>query len=180
MSLPIDAFRQAKAEDAVAIAALVNRAYRPSPDAAGWTHEAELVTGERTHAAQVAALLVMPDAVVLLGLQGDKIVACVLVERDGDAGYIGMLAVDPSLQGTGGGKLMLARAEDHARTAFGAERLVMVVLSSRSELIDFYLRRGYRRTGVTADYPLGANVGVPKRNGLRIETLEKQVSAEGC
>ncbi|HEX5393106.1 MAG TPA: GNAT family N-acetyltransferase [Rhodocyclaceae bacterium] len=177
MSQPIDAFRQARGEDAVAIAALVNRAYRPSPDAAGWTHEAELVAGERTDAAQVAGLMETPGAAVLLGLQGDKIVACVLVEKDGDAGYIGMLAVDPSLQGTGGGKQMLARAEDHARTAFGAERFVMVVLSSRTELIAFYLRRGYRRTGVTADYPLDAGVGVPKRGDLRIETLEKPAAA---
>jgi hypothetical protein len=50
----------------------------------------------------------------------------------------------------------------------------MAVVSSRSELIAFYLRRGYQKTGVVQDYPLSAGVGTPKFSGLKIEVLEKR------
>lgn len=36
----------------------------------------------------------------------------------------------------------------------------MWVLSVRHELIAYYQRRGYVQTGVVADYPLNANVGI--------------------
>jgi hypothetical protein len=49
----------------------------------------------------------------------------------------------------------------------------MVVISQREELISFYERRGYRRTGEIAEYPLHLNVGVPRAEGLTIEYLEK-------
>jgi ribosomal protein S18 acetylase RimI-like enzyme len=77
------------------------------------------------------------------------------------------------LQGTGVGKQMLAHAEKYAREEFGSVRFIMVVVSSRPELIAFYLRRGYQRTGDLMDYPLSAGAGTPKHTGLKIETLEK-------
>lgn len=36
----------------------------------------------------------------------------------------------------------------------------MVVVSSRSELISFYQRRGYQKTGSIMDYPLSAGAGI--------------------
>ena len=50
----------------------------------------------------------------------------------------------------------------------------MVVVSSRRELISFYLRRGYRKTGSIMDYPLSQGAGIPKNPVLKIEVLEKQ------
>ena len=50
----------------------------------------------------------------------------------------------------------------------------MVVLSAREELIGFYLRRGYRRTGEVMDYPIEAGVGMPLYSELSIEVLEKR------
>ena len=50
----------------------------------------------------------------------------------------------------------------------------MVVVSSRSELISFYQRRGYQKTDFIMDYPLSADAGVPKQTGLKIEILEKR------
>lgn len=69
---------------------------------------------------------------------------------------------------------MLAHAEKYANESFGSEKFIMVVVSSRSELIAFYLRRGYRKTGTIQDYPLSAGVGTPKFSNLKTEVFEKR------
>lgn len=88
-----------------------------------------------------------------------------------------MLAVNPRLQGINLGKHMLAQAEALARTRFGSKKFILVVVSARSELIAFYLRRGYQRTGGLMDYPLSAAVGTPRVADLKIERLEKCAGA---
>lgn len=172
--MSMDTFRTANKSDAEAIAQLVNKAYRPETGTAGWTHESDLVSGNRTSVGQVEEVISKPDSVILVGLKGSEIVACVHVEQDGSYCHIGMLAVNPRLQGAGAGKQMLAHAERHANEKFGSEKFIMVVVSSRSELIAFYLRRGYRKTGTVQDYPLSAGVGTPKYSNLKTEALEKR------
>ena len=170
----MDTFRTAHKSDAEAIAQLVNKAYRPELGASGWTHESNLVSGSRTNADQVSETISKPASVILVGLEDPEIVACVHIEKDGSNSHIGMLAVSPILQGAGIGKKMLAHAERYASEIFGSEKFIMVVVSSRSELISFYLRRGYQKTGSVMDYPLLAGAGTPKHAGLKIEALEKR------
>lgn len=173
-AMEIDTFRSARPDDADAIAQLVNQAFRPRNDAAGWTHEAHLVAGDRIDPAQVLRVLAADDTALLLGMAGDEIAACVQIERAGDSARIGMLAVDTDRQGAGLGKAMLAQAEAHAVQRWQVEKFVMRVLSARVELLDFYRRRGYRRSGEVSDYPVSA-AGVPLQAELKIETLEKDV-----
>ena len=172
--MTIDSFRTASKLDTEAIAQLVNKAYRPESGTPGWTHEADLVAGNRTSASQVAETISKPDSVILVGLKNSEIVACVHIEKDGNNSYIGMLAVNPTVQGVGTGKQVLAYAENYAATVLGSEKFVMVVVSARTELISFYLRRGYQKTGSIMDYPLSAGAGSPKHANLKIEVLEKQ------
>jgi len=169
----LDTFRTATTSDAQSIAKLVNWAYRPEPGAIGWTHESALVSGNRINATQVMAVMARPCSVILLGLKDSEIVACVHAEKDGGNSQIGMLAVHPSLQGVGIGKQMLAHAESHAMEIFGAEKFTMLVVCGRSELVAYYLRRGYQKTDTILNYPVAANVGVPKDPNLKIEVLEK-------
>lgn len=168
------AFRIANESDSSAIAELVNAAYRPSHDMAGWTHEAELVAGARTSKAQVAEIIKRPNSTILVCFANLSIVACVHIEKEGTNSHIGMLAVNPSLQTAGIGKQMLALAENYATEIFGAERFILAVVSARSEFVAFYLRRGYQKTGSIMDYPLSAGAGIPKNPALKIETLEKR------
>lgn len=174
--MSIDTFRTASKSEAGAIAQLVNKAYRPETGPVGWTHESALVSGNRTSAGQVAEVMSKPDSVILVGLKDSEIVACVHVGKDGTNSHIGMLAVNPELQGAGAGKQMLAHAERYASESFGSEKFIMAVVSSRSELIAFYLRRGYQKTGAVQDYPLAAGVGTPKMSGLKTAALEKRSS----
>ncbi|MFA5204882.1 MAG: GNAT family N-acetyltransferase [Lentisphaeria bacterium] len=163
-------FRIASVHDAAAIAKVVNAAYRPVPGAGGWTHESALIHGNRTDARQVAAL--MADSTVMVGERGSKVVACVHVELAGPEAHIGMLAVDPALQAGGIGKSLLAHAEEYA-SARGAQEYVLTVIGARTELIAFYLRRGYKRTGKRLAFPPGANSGTPLSSSLELEVLRK-------
>jgi GNAT superfamily N-acetyltransferase len=169
-------FCTASAAHAHEIAALVNRAYRPGAGAHGWTHEAGLVDGERTSAAQVLALFDAQSAILLMRMDA-AIVACVHVQGGAGSAYIGMLATDPALQARGLGKRMLAHAEAYAVTRFAPARLRMSILSARPELLAFYERRGYALTGETADYPVAARVGQPRVAGITVLTLEKAAAS---
>ena len=169
-------FRRADATDIAALNTLVNRAYRPAPEHAGWTHENGLVSGQRITPAQLASLLAQPNGQVLLGCQQGQIVACVHIENGGDYGYVGMLAVDPGCQTGGLGKAMLAHAEQQLQAQYKVGRSRMTVLTSRPELRAFYLRRGYAPTGERLPFPLEAGVGQLLQDGLELEVLEKHLA----
>lgn len=169
----IDTFRKACKPDVEAIAKLVNKAYRPEAGVSGWTHESDLVSGSRTHISQIEAILSTADTVIIVGLKGSEIVSCVHVEKDQSHSHIGMLAVNPVLQGAGLGKQMLVHAESYASENFGSGKFIMGVVTSRLELIAFYLRQGYQKTGLITDYPESAGVDIPRHAGLKVEILEK-------
>jgi N-acetylglutamate synthase-like GNAT family acetyltransferase len=82
--------REATADDAAAVAALVNQAFLV---------ERFFVDGDRTSPAEIARLL--ETGTFLLAEAEGRLVACVFVERRGERGYFGMLSVDPSRQPLG-------------------------------------------------------------------------------
>jgi ribosomal protein S18 acetylase RimI-like enzyme len=85
-----------------------------------------------------------------------------------------MFSVRPNLQGGGIGKALLAEAERVAREEWRVPTMRMTVIDIRDELIAFYERRGYRRTGIKKTFPYGdERFGRPKRDDLRFEVLEK-------
>jgi ribosomal protein S18 acetylase RimI-like enzyme len=164
--------RIANAEDMEAIVSLVNSAYRPSGEIKGWTHESKIVEGLRVTVEQVQALLV-PNSVIFVAEQGLELLACVHLHMENNCAHIGMLATNPNFQENGYGKKMLAHAENYAVENFSANKFEMVVISERVELVSFYLRRGYQKTGRVNGYPVSAGVGIPKVQGLTIEVLQK-------
>jgi GNAT superfamily N-acetyltransferase len=182
-------FRLATPADIGAIVALVESAYRGDVSRKGWTTEADLLDGQRTDPMSVAELLAKPGCSILLGecgaaligadligaaLIGSDLVACANIERRGDVGYFGMFSVRPDAQGTGLGRAMLAEAERIARSDWKCTEMHMTVISVRDELIAWYERRGYRRTGIYSPFPYGdERFGIPKRDDLRFELLVK-------
>jgi ribosomal protein S18 acetylase RimI-like enzyme len=172
----INNIREARGSDCEEIAQLVNSAYRPVFSlAAGWTHELDFVSGNRTSPTQISKLLLDINSVILLGLVQKKIVACVHIHSVKDSSHIGMLAVNPTLQGKGIGKQILTIAEYYSAENYGTTRCILEVISQRVELIEFYRRRGYKKSGLVKEYPLFAEVGIPKRN-LNIDVLEKIIA----
>ena len=158
------------------VAGLVNRAYRPAPAMGGWTHEANWVRGPRTTVPQVSALIDKGGAILKMTDSTGSLIACVHVSASDAATRIGMLATDPSLQGIGLGSQMLDAAERYA-AARGMPRTAMInVLECRGELIAFYERRGYRRTGVVHPYPLSEGCGSPVTDALTVVEMAKVIT----
>lgn len=170
--------RTATEADIPALVELVQSAYRGDASRAGWTTEADLIDGQRTDAESMTALLREPRSRVIAvdADRGEGLAACCHVEDRGDHAYFGMFAVRPALQGAGLGRRLLRRAEDVARDEWGAGELHMTVITARQDLIAWYVRRGYTRTGTTSPFPYGdERFGLPKQDGLRFELLVKKL-----
>ncbi|MFD4396746.1 GNAT family N-acetyltransferase [Kitasatospora sp. NPDC058397] len=168
------AFRPATLADVPALVELVESAYRGDASRAGWTTEADLLEGQRTDAEGVAAVIGRSDGVLLVAERDGRLVACCQLEHRGDRAYFGMFSVRPGLQGGGLGRAVLAEAERLAGQEWGVGELEMTVIEQRADLIAWYERRGFRRTGVFTPFPYGdERFGVPLRPDLRFEKLTK-------
>jgi GNAT superfamily N-acetyltransferase len=171
-------FRNAVAADIPAIVALVESAYRGEVSRAGWTTEADFLDGQRIDAMGVAEDIAKPGSVVLLAEQDGHLLACCHLENTGQACYFGMFSVAPHLQGGGIGKQLMQEAERVA-LAWQCSAMEMTVIDIRDELIAFYERRGYVRTGIKQPFPYGdARFGIPLRDDLRFEVLRKPLSGD--
>ena len=172
-------FRPATPSDIPALVELGTSAYRGDASRRGWTTEADMLDGQRIDADVLRHDIERPRSVVLLGERDGVMLACAHVAEEGGAGYFGMFAVRPSLQGGGVGKAMLAEAERIVRQDWRLPAMRMTVIDIRDELIAFYQRRGYVRTGLRKPFPYGdERFGVPLRDDLRFEVLEKDLRAE--
>ncbi len=175
------AFRFARSGDVSAIVDLVESAYRGESSRAGWTTEADLLDGQRTDAEAISAVIAEAGSVMLLAEAGGQQVGCCQLQQRPEAeAYFGMFAVRPGSQGQGWGGRILAEAERLARDEWGASTMVMSVLDQRPDLVAWYERRGYRRTGETTPFPYGnERFGVPKRPDLSFAILAKALAREG-
>ena len=170
------AFRDAVEEELDALVALVTSAYRGDASRVGWTTEADLLDGERIDREVLREDLLRPRSRVLVAARAGELRAGAHVAEIEGYGYFGMFAVRPELQGGGLGKAVLAEAERIAREDWGLSKLRMTVIDVRDELIAWYQRRGYRRTGISKPFPYGdERFGIPKRDDLRFEVLEKDL-----
>ena len=176
---------------ALRIADVVNWAYRggkrDSSASRAWTTEQHLLSGIRTTPAAVESMIrnacqqgPKERALFLAQLAGtdsadpdSNVVGTVHVERcggDSNEAEIGLLSVDPSLQGSGIGGTLLRAAERHALSAMGCRKAVLWVISSRADLRAWYEGScGYTATGETAPFPTGANVGAPRPGVVALE-----------
>ena len=167
--------RPATPADHPAIIALTNRAYRVPAGQAAWKVET-LVGGQRIDAALLADdLAAAPQALLLVaGDAEDRHLGHVRLDPGADGTwFLAMLTVDPDRQDGGLGRKLLAASETYAHTR-GARRIQMTVIRQRPELIAWYERRGYARTGQTKPFPYGdERFGTPTRDDLVFEVLEK-------
>ena len=164
---------KAEKQDAGQIAALVNAAYRGEPSKQGWTTEADLLAGRRTDTEEILRLISSADSIFLLCRAEAELIGSVHLQRQAEQVCLGMLAVSPPLQGRGIGKQLLLAAEQTAQETWSVNKSVMTVIACRNELLAFYERRGYRRTGVSKAFPVNPELWLPKVADLRLEMLEK-------
>jgi ribosomal protein S18 acetylase RimI-like enzyme len=172
-------FRDAIEADIPTLVVLVTSAYRGEASRAGWTTEADLLDGNRIDPEVLRGDIVRANSRVLLaervdGNSAHELLGCAHLCIEGGAGYFGMFAIRPELQGAGIGKQLLAEAERVAREEWKLPAIRMTVIDLREELIAYYERRGYRRTGIKKPFPAtDPRFGIPRRDDLRFEVLEK-------
>jgi ribosomal protein S18 acetylase RimI-like enzyme len=169
--------RIAQVSDTPVICALVNAAYRGETSRAGWTTEADLLSGVRTSERTIQALIESQDACILLGEEaGGVVAACICLERHADSAqmvHLGMIAVAPLLQNRGYGKTMILAAEKLAKAQWEAQRAEMMVISLRKELIEFYQRLGYQATGETVPFPHQPDMWQAQVENMQLIVLQK-------
>ena len=164
----------AKTEDAQALSDLVNSAYRGDSSRRGWTTEADLLDGTRTDAKAIEEIIQRPGTVLLKYLDEGEILGCVELNRSGNKLYLGMLTVQPDLQGKGIGKQLLKAGEEEALKQ-DCHAVFMTVISVRSELIAWYIRHGYHDTGKRKPFDVpDPRWGIPKTK-LEFVVLEKSL-----
>jgi len=139
---------------------------------------ADLLGGQRVDAERLIETINQKDQVILMHERPDGLLACVLLERVADSAYLGMLTVRPVAQGDGIGRRLLAGAEAFVAAAWHSRSVHMTVIVQREELIAWYERRGYQRTGEFEPFPYGDDrFGLPKTNDLKFEVLRKDLTS---
>ena len=139
--------RVARADEATAVAALVNTAFQV---------EAFFKRGDRTDAGDIGNMMQRGEFLVIdhseaRDAPGTGLAACVYTRTNGDRGYFGMLSIDPRSQGRGLGRSIIAAVESRFR-AQGCRAIDIHVVNLRKELPPFYERLGYVASG-TLPFP---------------------------
>lgn len=181
--------RPAQPADAPALVDLIESAYRGDSSRAGWTTEADLLGGQRVDLPMVEDMIRDSHVLIAFGQSSDEAelasprpLGTVTLADEGDGvAYFGTFAVSPRAQGSGLGKELMAFAEDYAARTWASQAMRMTVISKRSELIEFYERRGFVRTGETEPFPYGQErFGLPKLDDLEFIVLKKRLAGDSA
>lgn len=165
---------EASDKDVTEICALVNSAYRGETSRKGWTTEADLLDGIRIDEQNLLHYIHQKKSVILKCTNEENaITGCMYLKKEKEHLYLGMLTVAPHLQAKGIGKMLLKAAEEKA-AEFDCKSIVMSVITSRHELINWYKRHGYRETGLKQPFPKDERFGIPK-SPLEFLILEKRM-----
>ena len=139
---------KASIEDIAELVPLINSAYRGEASKKGWTTEAELLVGAmRTDVAMLTELMSNPN--------------------------LGMLTVSPMLQAGGIGKQLMFASETIAKEN-NCYCIFMNVISVRQELVAWYERLGYYKTGETKPLPADNRFGIPTQP-IEFAIMEKKM-----
>jgi ribosomal protein S18 acetylase RimI-like enzyme len=173
-------FCLATRDDAEELVALVNSAYRGESSREGWTYEADLLGGQRTDVEGLLEFIersaTTGECAMLVGRIDGVVNACVQLERKGEQAYLGMLSVRPSRQAQGLGRQVLTAAERYVSEQWQTTAIIMTVIVQRTELIEWYIRRGFVRTAERSPFPYGdIRFGEPKVENLEFVVMTKDL-----
>jgi ribosomal protein S18 acetylase RimI-like enzyme len=166
----------ASVTDVPELVSLINSAYRGESSKRGWTTEADLLEGElRTDEPTLRDIIKKPGSVILKYVDNNKIKGSVYLDVQERGLYLGMLTVDPNEQAGGIGKKLMQAAEDFGKEK-GCSKIFMNVISVRDELVAWYERQGYYKTGEKRPLPEDTRFGKPTRE-LEFCIMQKDIGS---
>ena len=165
---------QATLTDVPELNDLVNSAYRGESSKRGWTTEADLIGGARIDEQTLTGYMDDENIIILKHTDEDgNITGTVYLEVRTPKLYVGMFSVSPLLQNKGVGRALIEEAEVYARK-HNCDTLTMTVISTRSELISWYERRGYKPTGEIQPFHAHGRFGDAKQH-IELIVMEKDI-----
>ncbi len=167
-------FRHATIDDISVLTSLLNRSYRGESSRAGWTYEADLLSGKRINEAGLLQCFNDPDSLLLIAQTNEAITATIHAHRERESVHFGLFAVEPTLQAQGIGKKLLKYAESESIRRWSVTTAVMEVISQRTELIAYYGRRGYDSTGEMIPFP-ESDLWAKQVDALELAVLKKKL-----
>lgn len=168
-------FRNAAPTDIENLVTFINSAYRGKSSKAGWTTEADLLDGNRCDAQMLEEIVNDETQVLRLLFDHDTLVGLVNLRNKVSYTYLGLLTISPLLQNQGLARCTLQEAERFSKEEWQTHEIRMTVIHSRSELISYYERKGYKKTGHRVEFPKDIRFGVPKVDDLHMLELIKLI-----
>jgi ribosomal protein S18 acetylase RimI-like enzyme len=165
---------KATLDDVLTLEILINSGYRGETSKLGWTTEAHLLKDKRITSNELTKIIINNDNTILKYTENEQLIGTVLLVNKTTELYLGMLTVLPQIQNKGIGKRLLQEAEIHA-LSLGLPKIVMTVISIRTELIEWYNRNGYTDTGKREPFPLNDTDAVIDNQQLTFVVLEKKL-----
>ncbi len=163
------ALELAKISDITELSNLLNQSYRGD---IGWTKEGHLLHGDRISEKELKDIILDQNLHFLILKNNNNIISCSSIQIKNNIGYFGLFAVKVNIQEKGIGKKVLKLSEDYAKYILNLNKITMIVISQRKELIEYYLRRGYKKTKTNQE---ANNIGKSKIENLTIDYLEKDL-----
>ncbi|KAH7304082.1 acyl-CoA N-acyltransferase [Stachybotrys elegans] len=167
-------FRLATQEDADSIQQHIQAAFRAEDPRPNWVGSAELAAKFRMDVEPVLRCISASDSNILMAIDhaGTLVGTVMMSKRAPNSARLAMLAVDQRHSRAGIGRRLLQHAEQHCQNTWDVTRIELDVLSDRPELLEWYLRRGFTKTGAVVPFPEHLKEGLELPNLGCIE-LEK-------
>jgi ribosomal protein S18 acetylase RimI-like enzyme len=151
-------FRIATLTDAPSIQQLVQSAFRAEDSRKDWTADMALGRAITISVEDVSTTIAKPDCAILLAFIKDEgreilVASTDMIKRANDHVRFAMVSVNPDYQQAGIGRRVLAYAEEYSQREWRVTTSELNALSTRQELIAWYLRRGYQKTGEETPFP---------------------------
>lgn len=121
------------------------REFRSSdrPSVVALWRECDLVRPQNDPDLDIDRKLAVDDSMFFVAVSDGSVIGTVMAGYDGHRGWINYLAVLPSRQGDGIGRLLLAHAEDRL-SAVGCPKVNLQVRTTNGTAVGFYRAAGYR------------------------------------
>ncbi|MDY3199777.1 MAG: GNAT family N-acetyltransferase [Arcobacter sp.] len=146
-------FKELQKEEIKEVIVLINQAYRAEKKDNAWTTESHLLSGIRVNEDMMKEILEEKDTKTYIAKIENKIVGTIQAKLEGESIHIGLFAVDTKSQASGIGKKLLEFAENSSSKLWGKSTFIMEVISTRTELMQYYIRRGYLNTNSFIEFP---------------------------